>query len=729
MSLKRFPNMRQLDLTDCGPICLKIISKHYGKDLSINHSRKLSKKNREGVSLLGLSEAAEEIGFQTMGIKTPFSEIKVGIELPCVAYWNQEHFVVLYKITKQFVYVSDPAQGLVKYTHKEFKKNWCGNAESEEGVLLLLEPTDRFYNLEFPKEDREQTFFLIAKGLKKYKKLLLQVLLALLVGSILQLIFPFLTQAIIDQGISKKNLQIIYLLLAGQLFLFIGSTTIDLLRRLILMHISSRINIKLLSTFFEKVFRLPISFYDTRVTGDLLQRIDDHNRIENFLTTGTLNILFSAVNIIVFSIVLLSYDMTVFLIFIMGSLLFIGWVLIFMNKRSKLDYLRFSHLSDNSEKSLELINGMMEIKLNDMEIKKRWEWEHLQVRLFKTNLKGLKLSNWQFSGGSIINEFKNIIVTFYTATLVLEGELTLGMMLSIAYIIGQINAPIAQFTEFIQSYQDAKLSLIRINDIHRKEEEVKANKNYVEFRNGDILLKDMWFQYFGSRKDNYVLNNLNITIPKGKTTAIVGSSGSGKTTLLKLLLNFYSPSSGMISVGDINLDSIKPSEWRRNIGVVLQEGYIFPDSIANNISGGDEFPDYNKISEAARLANIEDYIMSLPMQYQSTIGGKGLTLSTGQKQRVLIARALYRNPDFLFFDEATSALDADNERKITENLETYLKGKTAVIIAHRLSTVKNADQILVIDNGEVNEVGTHEELITMKGTYYHLIKNQLELGS
>ena len=729
MRIKPFPHIQQLDVTDCGPTCLAIVAKYYGKDLPREYSRVITKKTRGGSSLLGLSEAAEQIGFQTMGIKTPFSELKQGVELPCIAYWNQAHFVVIYKITRNSVHVSDPAKGLIRYSHKEFKSQWCGTSSEEEGVVLLLEPTDRFHEMEFPKEPKQKQFSLVFKHLKKYRKLLLQVVLGLIVGSLLQLIFPFLTQAIIDKGIAQNNIHIIYLVLAGQLFIFIGSTTIDLLRRVILMHISSRVNIKLLSTFFEKVFRLPIGFYDTRVTGDLLQRIDDHRRIENFLTSGTLSILFSSINILIFSIVLIIYDVRVFSIFMAGSILFILWIVVFMKKRSKIDYQRFEQLSDNSEKSLELINGMPEIKLNSMEIKKRWEWEHLQVKLFRINLRGLKLDTWQYSGGSVINEFKNIIVSFYTATLVLDGQLTLGMMLAIAYIIGQINGPIARLTEFIQAYQDAKLSLTRINDIHMKEEEENANKAYAIFEKGDIKITDLWFQYIGSRKDKFVLKNLNVTIPYGKTTAIVGSSGSGKTTLLKLLLKFYEPTEGSLAVNGIQMDLISANDWRKGLGVVLQEGYIFPDTIANNISGGDEFPNLDKIRHAAKIANIDEYINTLPLRYDSQIGGKGLNLSTGQKQRIHIARAVYRDPNFLFFDEATSSLDAENERIITENLNQFLKGRTAVIIAHRLSTVKNADQILVLENGEIQEQGTHLELIANKSTYYNLIKNQLELGN
>ena len=463
--------------------------------------------------------------------------------------------------------------------------------------------------------------------------------------------------------------------------------------------------------------------------ANLIQRIDDHRRIENFLTSGTLSILFSSINILIFSIVLIIYDVRVFSIFMAGSILFILWIVVFMKKRSKIDYQRFEQLSDNSEKSLELINGMPEIKLNSMEIKKRWEWEHLQVKLFRINLRGLKLDTWQYSGGSVINEFKNIIVSFYTATLVLDGQLTLGMMLAIAYIIGQINGPIARLTEFIQAYQDAKLSLTRINDIHMKEEEENANKAYAIFEKGDIKITDLWFQYIGSRKDKFVLKNLNVTIPYGKTTAIVGSSGSGKTTLLKLLLKFYEPTEGSLAVNGIQMDLISANDWRKGLGVVLQEGYIFPDTIANNISGGDEFPNLDKIRHAAKIANIDEYINTLPLRYDSQIGGKGLNLSTGQKQRIHIARAVYRDPNFLFFDEATSSLDAENERIITENLNQFLKGRTAVIIAHRLSTVKNADQILVLENGEIQEQGTHLELIANKSTYYNLIKNQLELGN
>ena len=726
---RKFPNYIQLDITDCGPTCLRIISKYYGKSLSIDHIRNLSNKTRIGTSLLGLNEAAEKLGYKTLGVKTKFEELLDGSLCPCIVFWEQKHFVVVYKVTKNKIYVSDPGQGLVVYSHREFKKYWTGNSNNDEGILLLLEPTDSFFSLEESKEKEKSSFDFLSKYLFKYRHNVFQLIIGLVLGSFLQLIFPFLTQAIIDVGIQQNNLDFIYLILFAQLFIFIGMISIEVLRRIILMHISSRINIQLLSDFFSKIFSLPISYYDTRVTGDILQRINDHSRIESFLTSGTLNIFFSAINIIIFSIVLLIYNTTIFLMFVFGSAIFLFWISLFIKKRAQYDYQKFNQLSENNEKNLELINGMQEIKLNNVEVRKRWEWEWLQAKLFKINLKGLDIENWENVGSSLINEFKNIVIIFYTAKLVLDGQLTLGMMLSISYIMGQINAPLNQILSFVRSYQDAKLSMERINDIYKKKNESDfSSVNADAPSRKDIILDNVYFNYKGGRKGNYILKNISVTIPFGKTTAIVGASGSGKTTLMKLLLKFYNPSQGDISLGNVNLKDVSSHNWRDQVGVVLQEGFIFSDTIANNIAVTDENTDFKRLYNAAKIANIHDFITTLPMSYDSEIGAKGITLSTGQRQRILIARAVYKNPDYLFFDEATSALDTKNERTITDNLDRFLSRKTAVVVAHRLSTVKNADQIIVLDEGTIKEIGTHQELIWNQGTYFNLIKNQLELG-
>ncbi len=729
--MSKFFFYKQPDEMDCGPTCLRMVAKHYGKSISLQQIRQLSSTTREGSSLLGLSEAAEKIGFRTMGVKVSYEKILEDAPLPCIAHWNQNHFVVIYKIKKDSVYIADPAHGLLKYKKEDFLKSW--KSDVNEGILLLLEPTPEFYsenNSNSIKESKPKGFSFLFKYLFRYKKLLIQLIIGLLAGSLLQLVFPFLTQSIVDIGVQNNDVKFIYLILFAQLMLFVGRTTIEIIRSWILMHISSRINISLVSDFFVKLMKLPIAFFDTKMTGDIMQRINDHHRIENFLTSTSLNVLFSFVNLIVFSLVLAYYNLTIFSVFIGGSLLYFLWILFFLKRRADLDFMRFQQNSQNQSKVMELITGMQEIKLHNAERQKRWQWENIQVRLFKINIKGLVLEQTQNAGSNLINELKNIFITFLSAKLVIDGQITLGMMLSISYIIGQLNSPIMQLVAFTQSLQDAKLSLERLSEIHIKEnEESSTNETSSEIeKDAPIGLKNVSFQYTGMIGD-MVLNNLDLIIPANKITAIVGTSGSGKTTLMKLLLKFYDPIKGEIKVAHQNLNAISPKAWRDKCGVVMQEGYIFSDTIANNIAVGVEHIDKEKLRNAVTIANIKEHIESLPLGYNTKIGMEGIGLSTGQKQRILIARAVYKNPDYLFFDEATSALDANNEKVIMNNLDQFFKGKTVVVIAHRLSTVKNADQIVVLDKGKIIELGNHAELTTKKGSYYDLVKNQLELGN
>lgn len=716
---------------DCGPTCLRMVSKYYGKSITLQQLRSLSKTTREGSSLLGISDAAEKIGFRTLGIKVSYEKLVEDAPLPCIAHWNQNHFVVIYKIKKDTVYVADPGHGLLKYKKDEFLKSW--QSDHHEGILLLLEPTPEFSEEDtFSKDEKSKRgFSFLFRYLFKYKKLLTQLIIGLIAGSLLQLLFPFLTQSIVDIGVQHSDMHFIYLVLIAQLMLFMGRTTIEIIRSWILMHISSRINISLVSDFFVKLMKLPISFFDVKMTGDIMQRINDHHRIESFLTSATLNVLFSFVNLIVFSIVLAVYSMTIFFVFLAGSLLYFLWITFFLKQRADLDYKRFSQNSQNQSKVMELITGMQEIKLHNAERQKRWQWENIQVRLFKINIKGLSLEQTQNAGSGLINELKNILITFLSAKLVIDNTITLGTMLSISYIIGQLNSPIIQLVSFTQNLQDARLSLERLSEIHNKTDEEPADKqdSVVEIeKEAPIQLNKVSFQYTGVYGD-MVLQDLDLLIPANKITAIVGSSGSGKTTLMKLLLKFYEPVSGEIRVARQNLNSISAKAWRSVCGVVMQEGYIFSDTIANNIAIGVEEIDKKRLQQACGIANIKDHIESLPLGYNTKIGMDGIGLSTGQKQRILIARAVYKNPDYLFFDEATSALDATNEKIIMNNLDQFFKGKTVVVIAHRLSTVKNADQIIVLEKGKIVEYGNHTQLIAQKGSYFELVKNQLELGN
>lgn len=716
---------------DCGPTCLRMIAKDYGKSYTLETLRRKSGINREGVSLLGISEAAEQIGFRTVGAKLSWEQLKDEANLPCVVYWDQVHFVVVYKITKHKVYVADPAKGKITFTKEQFLQQWLNAKEKglPTGIALLLHTTPKFYDLEGEKGNR-LSFGRLLRYVLPYKNLLFQLALGLLAGSILQLIFPFLTQAIVDVGIQNQDLDFIYLILIAQVMLFIGRTAVEFIRSWILLHMSTRINISILSDFLIKLMKLPMAFFDTRMTGDIMQRMEDHARIQSFLTGQTLSTLFSFVTLFVFAAVLAYYNLLIFIVFLVSSILYVVWVLLFLKKRAELDHRRFGISSGDQSKVIQLIQGMQEIKLNNCEKQKRWEWERLQARLFKYRVSNLSLNQYQQAGAFFINEGKNIGITFLSAIAVVNGQLTLGAMIAIEYIIGQLNGPVEQLIGFVRSAQDAQLSLERLNEIHEQEDEEPEKKQFLFSlpKNKAITIKNLNFTYPGAGNEP-VLNDINLTIPQGKTTAIVGMSGSGKTTLIKLLLKFYALDSGKIHLGETNLDDINHRAWRRHCGVVMQEGFIFSNNIAQNVAVGEDHPDMQKLRHAVKVANIQDFIESLPLGFNTKIGSEGNSISQGQKQRMLIARAVYKDPKFIFFDEATNALDANNERTIMENLEDFFQNRTVIVVAHRLSTVKNADNLVVLSEGKIVEQGTHTELTTMKGAYYELVKNQLELGN
>ncbi|MCV9933661.1 peptidase domain-containing ABC transporter [Flavobacterium sp. LS1R47] len=730
--MKKFPNYIQADFKDCGPTCLKIIAKHYGKTINIQELRDFSETTREGSNLLFLSDAAEKIGFRTLGVKLSVQSLEEA-PLPCVLHWNKEHYVVLHKIKKNIYYISDPAFGLIEYSKKDFIKFWIGNNaddSTQEGIALLLEATPRFFQSDFDKEDKKGLGFgLLSQYVLRYKSFLVQLSISLLASSLLQLIFPFLTQSIVDVGIQNQNIHFIYLILFAQLFLFAGRTGLELIRSWILLHLSTRINISLISDFFIKLMNLPISFFDVRMTGDIMQRINDHRRIERILTTSSLNVLFSVINMIIMGGVLAYYNLQIFLVFFAGSILYFGWITLFLKRREELDYKRFSEVSQEQSKVMELINGMQEIKLHNAEKQKRWGWEYVQARLFRVSIKGLVLEQTQTIGSSVINELKNIFIIFLSAKLVIDGQITLGMMLAISSIVGSLNGPITQLIEFVREVQDAKISLARLSEIHDKEDEVQQEEHQTQDipQDSDIIIKELSYRYLGS--DIPVLDNLNLIIPAHKVTAIVGVSGSGKTTLMKLLLKFYEPNNGEVNIGNTQLKNISQKAWRNNIGAVMQEGFVFSDTIANNIAIGVDKIDKERLVYAADVANIKEYITGLPLGYNTKIGSEGVGMSTGQKQRLLIARAVYKNPEMLFFDEATSALDANNEKAIMGKLDIFFKNKTVVVIAHRLSTVMNADQIVVLDKGKIIEIGSHSALVEQKGNYFELVRNQLQLGN
>lgn len=729
----QFPHFFQHDAMDCGPACLRMVAAFHGRFFSLEGLRQRAHLNREGVSLLGISEAAEALGLRSTGVMVSFEELTTA-PLPCIVHWNQQHFVVVYgfksKKGNTLVEVADPAGGKQRYTQEEFCRCWISSQTDEQaiGIALLLEPTPEFYAQEGERVNRRGFAFLF-NYIRPYRNFIIQVIIGLVVGSLLQLVLPFLTQSIVDVGIATNDLSYIWLVLIAQLMLMISSTATDFIRGWILLHLGTRVNIALISDFLIKLMRLPMGYFDTKMTGDILQRINDHSRIQHYLTNSSLNVVFSAFTLIIFSLVLLLYNFSIFGIFVVGSALYFAWVWLFMKRRAALDHKNFALQSANQSNLIQLVNGMQEIRLNGCEQQKRWEWERVQARMFKLRIRGLALAQYQDSGGVLINQTKNLLITAFVAKLVIDGSMTLGMMLAVQYIIGQLNSPIDQLISFMRESQDAKLSLERLSEIHEKaDEESTLHPGVQEIPAGQpIVLHNIVFGYDTTRMGEPVIRGINLYIPAGKQTAIVGSSGSGKTTLVKLMLGFYPLLHGEIRVGNHRLDTYSQREWRKKCGVVMQDGFIFSDTIARNIAPGDERIDKEKLLHAAQIANITEFIESLPLGYNTKIGQEGVGLSQGQKQRILIARAVYKDPEVVFLDEATNALDTNNERVIMQQLEQFLNGRTSVVVAHRLSTVRNADQIVVLDKGNIVEQGTHEELLKSGGAYYRLVKNQLDV--
>lgn len=729
---KKFKLIRQYDAMQCGMASLAMICNYYGRATSINEFSKICFASNEGISLKGLCDAATIIGLDPLPGKTTVLDLS-NINSPCILYWNQNHFVVLYKVSRngKYFYIADPGKGKYKLSLDEFKAHWIATKDNEEeiGIVLFLHPNQNFgCNINKTYHKHKSHIFLL-NYLKQFRRYFTQIILGLALGCIMQLIMPFLTQAIVDLGIKHKDIGFIWLILLGELMIVIGRTATDFIRRWLLLHISMRINISLVSDFFIKLLKLPMSFFDTKLMGDLLQRIGDHTRVQNFLTGQVLNIIFTFLSFIIFGIVLFIYNPLIFVVFAIGSVCYGMWIISFLRKRKVLDYELFEQQAKNQNKTYQLITSMQEIKLQDCEQRRRWEWEDTQADLFTVQMKSLKLQQTQEAGSIFINEVKNIIITVLAATAVINGQMSLGAMLAVQYIIGQLNSPVEQFMSFIYSLQDVKISLERINEIHEGKNEESTENHVSEFNSvKSIALTNVDFKY-DPHALNKTLTDVSFDIPEGKVTAIVGASGSGKTTLIKLMLGYYSVMSGKILIAGRNISEYNLKWWRRHCGVVMQDGVIFSESIARNIAVDDGDIDIERLEKAARIANIHDYIMGLPLKYNTQIGRDGVGVSQGQKQRILIARAVYKNPDFIFLDEATNALDAKNERAIVENLDEFYKGRTVVVVAHRLSTVKNADQIIVLDGGKVVESGNHSSLIEKKGAYYNLVKNQLELGN
>jgi ATP-binding cassette subfamily B protein len=726
-----FPFVKQPDAMDCGPACLKMVAGFYKMNFSLESLRKKCYITREGVSFLGLSEAADSLGFRTLGVKIPFELMNENVPLPCIVHWRQKHFIVVYKIKNDKIWAADPAIGLVKFSSEEFIRSWASTTVDGKsaGLVLIIEPTPSLFENEHDKE-KTNGFKFLFKYFRLYKKYLYQLVLGLVLGSCIQLVIPFLTQSIIDIGLNNNDIGFIYLILFAQLALVFGRMSVEFIRGWLLLHIGSRVNVAVISGFLQKLMSLPVAFFDTKLTGDILQRIEDNNRIEEFLTSASLNILFSFFNLIVFGIVLAVFSFKILALFLTGSILYILWVSMFMKSRARLDHQRFKQMSVSGNKLINIVNGMQEIKLTQSELSMRWDWEKLQAILFGLKVKGLSIVQYQSAGATFINEVTNVLITVVAATAVLKGDMTLGMMLAVQFIIGQLNVPVSQIIGFFRLSQDAKMSLDRLAEVHNLEEEepdpeIKVRKLPDK---KDIYFNSLSYQYEGPRSP-FVLKDIDLHIEDNKITAIVGTSGSGKTTLLKMLLGFYHPVAGEILIGDLRLNNLSLKVWRKKVGAVMQDGFLFPDTIAANIAPGTEEINEEDLIRAVDIANIKGFIESLPLGYNTKIGANGHGLSEGQKQRLLIARVIYKNPDIVIFDEATNSLDANNEKVIVENLAGFFAGKTVIVVAHRLSTVRNADKIVVLDSGRIIETGNHESLIGKRGAYYNLVKNQLELGN
>ena len=729
--MKKFPFIRQHDGMQCGVACLAMICQYYGKRYTLSLLSVMCSPTNEGVSLKAIADVADELGMDTLSTRLSENQLSE-ITLPCILHWNQNHFVVLYRIDRngQRFHISDPAKGRYKLNREEFANHWLSTHSqgAPKGIAFLIAPNENFGKIK-SLEGEKRSFRFLFGYLKQYHRYFLQIIFGLALGCLLQLVMPFLTQWIVDIGIRHQDVGFIWLVLLGELMIVIGRTATDFIRRWLLLHISMRINISLVSDFFIKLLRLPMSFFDTKLMGDLLQRMGDHTRVQNFLTGQVLNIVFTLLSFMIFGIVLFIYNPLIFVIFAIGSIAYGLWIASFLSRRKVLDYELFEQQAKNQNRTYQFITSMQEIKLQDCDRRRRWEWEDTQADLFTVQMKVLRLKQTQEAGSIFINEVKNIIITVVAATAVIKGSMTLGAMLAVQYIIGQLNSPVEQLMQFICSLQDVKISLERINEIHEGKDEETAGNQLRNFSAGkSIEIDGVDFKYDPHALKN-TLKEVSFSIPDGRVTAIVGASGSGKTTLIKLMLGYYKVASGSISIAGQDIDRYNLKWWRRHCGVVMQDGVIFSESIARNIAVDDGDIDVERLERAARIANIHDYVMGLPLKYNTMIGRDGVGLSQGQKQRILIARAVYKNPDFIFLDEATNALDAKNERAIVENLNDFYRGRTVVVVAHRLSTVKNADQIIVMDGGRVVETGNHTSLIERRGAYYHLVKNQLELGN
>ena len=724
------PFYHQYDIADCGPTALRMIAGYYGKTYSIETLRSLCGISRNGVSMLGISNAAERIGFRTLGVRISFEQLATEATMPCILHWNQEHFVVCKEIRKgrngkYHVYISDPASQRLCYSKEEFLACWLCTRDRGSALLLIPGPNFAEGHDDTPLPTSNVSYLM--RYLLPFKGHVAYILACMLAGSLLQLLMPFLTKAMVDVGISDRNMGVVTIILMAQFFILVAQLGVDCMREWIMLQVSSRIGMSLISDFMARLMDMPIKYFETKKTGDIMQRIGDHSRIRNFLMGNMISMAFAVVGFVVFSVVLAIFNLSILAVFLLGNLLYVAWTMSFMKYRREVDIKRFNQSSTEQSKTIQIIQGIHDIKLNNCERKKRWEWERVQVRLYKIGVKGLAIRQLQQTGTVFFSQATNIIITLIAANSVINGTMTLGMMMSLSYIVGQLSGPVSTFVSFVRSFQDAKISLERLNEVNAVESENVGD--YADLQSvpkeKDIRVEHVSFCYDGT-EENLALNDISLDIPANKVTAIVGESGCGKTTLIKLLQGLYTSYRGTVKVGGHDLRSINVQQWRNVIGSVMQDSFLFSDTIAKNIALSDDSVDAGKLLEAARLANIDEFISCLPLGYNTKIGMEGIGVSQGQRQRILIARAIYKTPEFLFLDEATNALDSTNEKIIMESLNSFCKGKTVVIAAHRLSTVRCADQIVVMRNGRIAEVGSHKELLERKGAYFSLVKDQVE---
>lgn len=724
MKFCRFPVEYQMDSHDCGPASLKIIAKHFGKYYSLQYLRDRCGITKEGVSLHDISVGAENIGLRTLAVKCDVNEVINSVPFPAIIFWNNNHFVVVYHADKKYIYISDPARGRVKYSHETFKQGWYQRGENQ-GVLLAVEPTVDFKETKAEKEQKRNSFLSILKYFTPYSRSFALIFVIMFIVTALQGVLPFISKAVIDVGIKTSDVNFINMILIGNISILLSVMVFNVLRDWILLHITARVNIALISDYLIKLMNLPVTFFENKLMGDILQRAQDHERIRSFIMNNSLSLIFSMLTFVVFAIILLIYNVVIFLIFLAGSALYVGWVLLFLNVRKKLDWEYFELLSRNQSYWVETVSAIQDVKINNYEKQRRWKWEEIQARLYHVNKRVLAITNMQNLGAQFIESIKNMGIVFFCAVAVINGDITFGVMISTQFIIGMLNGPLSQFISFVMGAQYAKISFLRINEIRQLEDEeelLSVGNTCILPNEKSITLSNVHFQY--SANSPFVLKGIYLHIPENKVTAIVGGSGCGKSTLLKLLVRLYKPTFGDIKMDTMNVEAINLRQWRNLCGVVMQDGKVFSDTIINNIVLDDDHIDYDRLHEVCKIAQLEEEINAMPNGFDTTVGETGRGLSGGQKQRLLIARALYRNPKMLFLDEATNALDTINERKIVDALNNAFEHRTVVVIAHRLSTIQNADQIVVLDKGHIVEVGTHKTLMENKKRYYELVSSQ-----